>query len=88
MQVYLTIQGQGSELGVATVHAFGTPWILKDLRRRFRDPHCNSGPLMEQAISAPALLTLVLVGGGGGVDFTQLFKELFSQPKLDIFRGV
>ena len=26
--------------------------------------------------------------GGGGVVSIQLFKELFSQPKLDIFRGV
>ena len=25
---------------------------------------------------------------GGGVDFIQLFKELFAQPKLDIFRVV
>ena len=25
---------------------------------------------------------------GGGVDSIQLFKELFSQPKLDISRGV
>ena len=25
---------------------------------------------------------------GGGVDSIQLFKELFSLPKLDIFRGV
>ena len=26
--------------------------------------------------------------GGGGVDSIQLLSELFSQPKLDIFRGV
>ena len=31
-------------------------------------------------------LTLVLMGGG--VDSIQLFKEIFSQPKLDIFMGV
>ena len=27
-------------------------------------------------------------GGGGGADSFQLFSELFSQPELDIFRGV
>ena len=32
-------------------------------------------------------LTLDLMGGGG-VDSIQLFKEIFSQTKLDIFRGV
>ena len=32
-------------------------------------------------------LTLVLIEGWG-VDSIQLFKELFSQPKLDIFTGV
>ena len=32
-------------------------------------------------------LTLVLIEGGG-FDSIQLFKEIFSQPKLDIFRGV
>ena len=32
-------------------------------------------------------LTLVLMGGRG-VDSIHLFKELFSQPKLDIFMGV
>ena len=25
---------------------------------------------------------------GGGVDSIQLLKDFFSQPKLDIFRGV
>ena len=32
--------------------------------------------------------TLVLMKAGGGVDSVQLFKDSFSQPKLDIFRGV
>ena len=27
------------------------------------------------------------LGGGVGVDSIQFFKELFSQPNLDIFRG-
>ena len=27
-------------------------------------------------------------GGGGGGGSVNLFKELFSQPKLDIFSGV
>ena len=32
--------------------------------------------------------TVVLIGEGGGVVSIQLFKELFSQHKLEIFRGV
>ena len=34
-----------------------------------------------------ALVSLKLSFDGARVDSIQLFKELFSQPKLDIFRG-
>ena len=33
-------------------------------------------------------LSFVFLMGGGGVDSIHLLKELFSQPKLDIYRGV
>ena len=49
---------------------------------------------MRQSLADPGILVgsvfmnLSIDVGGGVVDSIQIFKELFSQPKLDIFRGV
>ena len=39
-------------------------------------------------MTPPPIIFNLSFGGGGGLFSIQLFKELFLQPKLDIFRGV
>ena len=72
----------GTEDG--TIHVYNCSDNIRDTERNFgpgRDEKKTYCPARQRFF-----FNLCIDGGGGG-DSIQHFKELFSQPKLDIFRG-